>query len=157
MLPEKPVHANYLPKQPHALVRWFPLIKNGYRRKLDEANGAYQIARTAYNNILEQRSHFLSQLEKDSKIQNNAVLEFARNYTAGEPRAVSTYFELILGRSQYPEPFPPDRQVAYVPESKQLIVEFELPTLANAIPTAEKYRYVRKSDEVLEVKRSEKF
>jgi restriction system protein len=84
------------------------------------------------------------------------VVEFARSYTMGEPNAACTYFELVLGSTKYPEIFPIERKIAYVQEAKQLVVEFDLPIFSDAIPTAERYRYVRKSDEVVEAKRPEK-
>ncbi len=155
-LHDKPVLANYLPRRPSVFVRWIPPVKAAYRRKYEQANRTYSNAQIAYNNILERRSKFLSLLKVKIDRQNNAVIEFARNYSLGEPRAVSTYFELVLGQSKYPEAFPLERKVAYVSESKQLVVEFELPTLADAVPTAEKFRYIRKADEIVEGKRPEK-
>jgi restriction system protein len=155
-IPDKPVPENYLPRLPNIFVRWIPPVKTAYRRRYEQANGKYSDAQKAYSNIIEKRVEIFSLLKKKIAQQNNAVIEFAKNYTLGEPRAVSTYFEMVLGRSNYPDAFPPMRQVAYVPESKQLVVEFELPTLADAIPTTEKFRYVKKTDEVVEVSRPEK-
>jgi restriction system protein len=68
----------------------------------------------------------------------------------------SVYFELVLGQSKYPDVFPIERKVAYLPESKQLVVEFELPAFSEAVPVVEKFRYVKKTDEIIEAKRNEK-
>ena len=89
---------------------------------------------------------YFAAMKKNVDEQNNAVVEFARSYTMGEPNAVCTYFELVLGSTKYPETFPIERKIAYVQEAKQLVVEFDLPLFSDAIPTAERYRYVRKSD-----------
>jgi restriction system protein len=49
-----------------------------------------------------------------------------------------------------------ERKIAFVQEAKQLVVEFDLPLFSDAIPTAEKYRYVRRTNDVVEAKRSER-
>jgi restriction system protein len=67
-----------------------------------------------------------------------------------------TYFRLVLELSAYPDMFPHHRKLAYLRESKQLVIEFELPTLDKAVPTQQKFRYIKKTDEIVEVQRSEK-
>lgn len=49
---------------------------------------------------------------------------------------------MMLERSEYPEGFPQDFRLAYVPESKELIIEYELPT-AEVVPAVAEYRYVK--------------
>jgi restriction system protein len=153
-LPEKPILI--APKQPSFFIRWLPGIMRSYRRKIHETNTMFEFARTRYNAILRRRSEALSLIKREVDELNNSVVEFARNYSAGEPDAVSAYFELVLARSKYPDAFPLERKVAYVKESAQLIIEFELPTFADAVPATEKFRYIKKSDEIAEVKRNEK-
>ena len=72
---------------------------------------------------------------------------FQTNFEAGDVSAVGQYFSLALDASDYPEDFPRGRRVAYVPESKQLVVEVEFPD-ANVIPSAGEFRYVRSHDAI---------
>ncbi len=153
---EKPLLERYMPKAPSIFIRWVPGIMSGFRRKSKQAEEAFNGAQRIYAEIIRRRTEVFRSMKAKADKQNNAVIEFARNYTRGEPRAVTAYFELVSAQTKYPEAFPLERKVAYVPESKQLVVEFELPTLADAIPTVEKFRYVRKTDEIVETKRSEK-
>jgi restriction system protein len=155
-LPEKPALSSYLPKLPNIFVRWIPGVSGSHRRKRDKAAAAFGVAQAAYNEILRKRSETFSQLKRKANDQNNAVIEFARHYTAGEPNAVATYFELVLTKSSYPDGFPLERRVVFLSESKQLVIEFELPTLSDIIPTTEKFRYVKKSDEIVGTALSEK-
>lgn len=155
-IPRTPDARDYLPSRPSMLIRWLPGIMINYRHKCEQATAQFDIARTNYEQILRKRSTAIASLQRNAQEQNKAVVEFARNYTLGQPEAVTTYFELVLGRSPYPDAFPPERRVAFVPESRQLVVEFELPTFADAVPTAEKFRYIRKTDEIVEVRRSDK-
>lgn len=41
--------------------------------------------------------------------------------------ALVSYFDRVLQRSAYPDDFPHHFRLAYVPESRQLVTEFELP------------------------------
>lgn len=77
---------------------------------------------------------------------NREVDQFAAAVAAGSPEAVVEYFDMVLANSIYPEGFPQRHRVAYVPESAQLVVEYELPTL-EAIPQVREYRYVKARDE----------
>lgn len=155
-LPKKPLLENYLPSRPNVFVRLLPGIMRGYRRRLAEANRSFVAAQQSYGQIAQKRAEAFRSIQKEVQDHNNTVIEFARSYTSGAPEAVTAYFELVLSQSPYPDVFPPERRVAYVPELKQLLVEFELPTFADAVPLAEKFRYVKKTDEIVEVKRSEK-
>jgi len=49
---------------------------------------------------------------------------------------------MVLEASAYPDDFPQQFQFAYVPESKQAVVECELPTVGVS-PVVKAYTYVR--------------
>jgi hypothetical protein len=93
-LSEKPALPDYLPKIPNVFIRWLPGVMGSYRRKRDDANKAFGVAQSAYDEVLRKRAETFSLLKKKANDQNNAVIEFARSYTAGEARAVTAYFEL---------------------------------------------------------------
>ena len=86
---------------------------------------------------------------------NREVDQFAAAVSAGSPEAVVEYFDMVLANSIYPEGFPQRHRVAYVPESAQLVVEYELPTL-EAIPQVREYRYVKARDETASTARPAK-
>ena len=75
------------------------------------------------------------------------------DYEAGDSAAVAAYIEavladLILLREQQPQQV----KVAYVPESRQVVVEYELPPV-EVVPRVKSYRYVKKTDDVKETAR----
>ena len=75
------------------------------------------------------------------------------DYEAGDSAAVAAYIEavladLILLREQQPQQV----KVAYVPESRQVVVEYELPPV-EVVPRVKSYRYVKKTDKVKETAR----
>lgn len=79
---------------------------------------------------------------------HNAEIErFAAALAAAEPERVVEYFGMVLDNSVYPDDFPQHYRLAYVPESRQLVVEYHLPTL-DVIPAVREYRYIKSRDEI---------
>lgn len=80
---------------------------------------------------------------EEKRAQRDAeVTELQRSYAAGEPEAVVLYNEMVLSNSDYPAGFPGQFRLAYLPESRQLVIDFELPTPEIVPPIAE-YRYIK--------------
>lgn len=84
----------------------------------------------------------LAAFEKERSQREREVTELKRGYNAGEAESVEAYNTMVLERSDYPSGFPQQFELAYVPESKQLVVDYELPTVDIVPPIAE-YRYVK--------------
>ena len=79
--------------------------------------------------------------------QNAEVDAFREAYHAGEPDAVLNYASMVLASSRYPQDFPQQHRVAYVPESRQLVIEMDLPGFA-VVPENLEFRYVKSKDEI---------
>ncbi|MGC2208097.1 MAG: restriction endonuclease, partial [Candidatus Dormiibacterota bacterium] len=107
--------------------------------RLDEARKAHDLA--------------VDRLRETIETLDAAVDALATAFAAGDPQAVIQYFSLVLAQSKYPDEFPTERRVAFVPESRQLVVEIELPTMGAAVPTERAFRYVRARDEIESVPR----
>jgi restriction system protein len=69
-----------------------------------------------------------------------------------DPETVASYFSDVLDKSSYPEGFPRAHRVAFVPESRQLVVELELPAVS-IVPSVKAYRYVKSRDVIEETAR----
>lgn len=55
---------------------------------------------------------------------------------------------MVLTRSEYPENgFPQAFRLAYLPDSKELVVEYNLPEIA-VVPRELEYRYVKTRDAI---------
>jgi len=72
-------------------------------------------------------------------------------YLAGDPKGITEYIELTLTAMQLGTDSPKAR-VVYLPESRQLVVEYELPA-DDIVPKAKSYRYVKSQDKVVETSR----
>ncbi|WP_436534582.1 restriction endonuclease [Actinoplanes sp. HUAS TT8] len=93
--------------------------------------------------------------EAQAAARNAEVDRFAAAFAAGEPQAVVDYFGMVLANSVYPDDFPQQYRLAYVPESRQLVVEYELPGL-DVVPAVRDHRYVKTRDEVTSTARPAK-
>ena len=101
-------------------------------QKLKEASEAHDRKRAAYLENVRRR--------------NAEVDDFAQRYRTHEVDAIVAYNNMVLERSEYPEGFPEDFSVAYVPESKELVVDHQLP-LPAIVPQVQEVRYSKTKDE----------
>ena len=84
--------------------------------------------------------------------QHAEIDNFQRELSARSPAAIVDYFTMILNSSDYPDGFPQYAKLAYVPESKQLVIEYDLPSF-DIIPEVGSYKYVKTKDEVTQIAR----
>ena len=84
--------------------------------------------------------------------QHDAIDAFKAELDAGDPDSIITYFDLVLRSSAYPESFPREFKLAYVPASRQIVVEFQFPPL-DVVPAVKTYRYVKTHDTIAETAR----
>ncbi len=147
-------------KFPNWFQRLFPSTETKHQRALAEAKEKYQAACDEHKATESRRKAELQKLhaeyEKEKAVflqkveqRNSAVDQFRDRYFAAEVEAIIAYNTMVLERSQYPEGFPQVIRVAYVPESKELVIEYELPTL-DIIPSVAVCKYVKARDAVEE-------
>ena len=73
-------------------------------------------------------------------------------YRGGDPAGIAAHVESALTAMPLPRRINPRAAVAYSPESRRLVVEYELPTV-DVVPNAESYRYVESREVVVETAR----
>jgi restriction system protein len=82
--------------------------------------------------------------------ETNAAIEHKRSqYYSKDAEAVAEYCNLVLSRSEYPDFFPQSFEVAFNPENEILIVDYDLPSVAD-LPTLKEIKYVLSRDEYQE-------
>lgn len=137
--------------------------RSNYQKQLLDAESQFNRDFQAYEhaenerktNLLVQQKEYEGQ--RDSALaeivkRNSEIAELAKAYQSGEPQAIITYNVMVLERSQYPEGFPQEFRLAYIPESKELVIEYELPT-TEIIPTVQEYRLAKNKETLEEVGR----
>jgi restriction system protein len=103
------------------------------KTKLEQLNAEYETNRQAFLQKVQQRDQEVTELEAA--------------YIAGEGSAVITYTTMVLERSEYPDGFPQNFRLAYMSESKEVVIDYDLPWL-DVVPTITDYKYNRTKDTI---------
>jgi len=151
-----PELASFMPPPLSGLAKLVPGAGKKYERAVTDATQRCNAEKALHEESERQRIQALEAAEREyqegvAKItarvdaQNREIDEFRAQFDASDPEAVVQYFSLVLDRSHYPERFPKTHRVAFVPESKQLVVEYELPA-SSVVPDVKQYRYVKARD-----------
>ena len=155
---ERPRIENF-PPAPTGVGKFVPGAKAKHEQALEEGRQLFARAETGWAErerereaaLVEARAAHEAEVEKiNAKVaeQNAEIDEFAARFEVSEPAAIVEYFSLVLDASRYPEGFTKNHRIAFVPESKQLVVEYELPSIEEAVPTDKQYRYVKARDAI---------
>jgi len=153
-----PVESDFLPKELSGLAKLKPGAGKRYARDLEEgqqrhkaeveAHAERELTRLAeLEDARRQHDERVVGIKEAAEAQNREIDEFRSRLDAAEPQAVVDYFSLVLDKSSYPSEFPKQFKIAFVPESKQLVVEYELPA-ATAVPEARAFKYVKARDAI---------
>ncbi|CAG0928878.1 Mrr restriction system protein [Thermoflexales bacterium] len=81
--------------------------------------------------------------------QNEGVNRQRASYLAGEPEAVTSYCDMVLSRSEYPEFFPHEYNLDYNSENHMLIIDYTLPA-PDDLPTLVEVKYAASKDDFTE-------
>ena len=124
------------------------------KAQFEEASRQYQERETTrLASLAKAKAEFdqqAAELAAATNAQHAEVDELEKRYQAGDPDAVTEYFEAVLSALEYPFERARNDRVAFSQASKQLVIELELPDIA-AVPAAREYRYVKTRDETAEV------
>jgi len=154
----EPQWSSFEPKAPGFFGRLMPGALPKQQAKVDAARAALESKHAEWSDYEQKRLAWLADAtarhanqvraaEAVADAQHADIDVFEAAYRSGDADAVEQYFSIALARDTLPEGFPHTARTAYVKESRQLVVERELPTV-NIVPTVNAYRYVRSSDSV---------
>lgn len=142
------------------LRKLMPMLENKYQQALDRAQQKFDYDLIQYESLEEDRLSKLESIKTDYEQQksnfdakvaseNLEVDQFEERYRNGDSEAVIAYNNLVLERSHYPIDFPQQFRLAYLPDSRELVVDYEIPT-KDIIPIVSEYKYVKTRDEITE-------
>jgi restriction system protein len=148
---------DYALPEPGALNRLFGGTAR-HERQTAEARARYEVAVSAHGQREASRKRSLAEaragyerIVADTRAKaaaENATLATRRaGFAAGDPEAVEWFVSRVLDTSRYPDGFPRQYQVAYRPENRDVVVEFELPP-QKVVPAVRGYRYVKARDAI---------
>ena len=156
-----PVPDAFRPAPPAGLSKIFG--KSKYEQALEEGRVRYEGAVRDHAAREQQRTAALAKTraewraaadaaDAEAQEQHAEIDAFEADYRHGVQDAIAAYCSMVLEASQYPKGFPQRFKLAYVPESRQVVTEYELPTVA-VVPAVKAYRYVKTSDTITETPR----
>jgi restriction system protein len=119
---------------------------------LEEHASQEQERETKLAKARQEHDEAAEQLRRGVAAQHQRIDEFRDAFAAGDASAVCSYFDLVLQRSAYPEGFPKKTRLAFVPDSKQLVIEYDLPTF-EVVPSVGAYKYVKAKKEISQTPR----
>jgi restriction system protein len=142
--------------EPSFLASLLPGASKKKQERIDAADKAYSDAMEQFEselaNYIDKMNKLKSEYEtKENRYQkelfeeNQKVDDFKTSYSQGEPQAIIEYYNWVLDRSKYPDLCPQEFKIAYVVESNELVVDYELPT-PDIVPPDKEYRYIKSKD-----------
>jgi restriction system protein len=154
----------YAPIEPTGLSRIFGGAAR-HERQTAEARTRFEAAMSDCRQREDRRQRALAsaKAEYERKVTDarakaaaqNAVVQARRAaFAAGDAEAVEWFVGRVLDASRYPDGFPRRYQVAYRPENRDVVVEFEFPP-QQVVPMVRGYRYVKVRDVIEPLPRPE--
>lgn len=130
--------------------------QNRYKQALQQAQNKYECAVREANEHERQRAAALEDAKREHAETNRRAAEQARDankaldgvqksYDEGEVPGIIAFNSAVLLRSEYHDGFPQQFRLTYMPESKQIVAEYELPN-TSVVPKPES-RYARSRPE----------
>src|SRR5262249_36117828 len=150
----------FLTVRPRTFFERLFFRRERYERDRHQAEARYREAEERHDTAEQERVQKIAELEAKHEAKRKQQLAEIRQFNAdvdehkraselGEPHAVIAYCSMVLERSRYPEGFPQSFRIAYVPDSQQLVIDYELPSAA-IVPRVMEFRYVKTKDAIEE-------
>lgn len=155
-LPEEPHREAFMPAEPGFFSQLLPGTARRHKTKVAEAERLYSSQLAEFEEVRRRRSEAMTMLRASADANNRSVEAFRQALLNGEPEVIRTYCQIVLERSEYPQGFPHEMRVAFVSESRQIVIDYRLPTINEIIPKVEKYKYIKASDEIIDNKKPER-
>jgi restriction system protein len=162
---EPPRPESYRPKAPGFFARLIPGIKARHQLALREARVKFDADVTAHRereksrqlalpSAKKEHEERLRQLEQTIARQHAEIDALESEYAGGKKEAVRQYCEAVLSGQLNPDGWPQSFKIAFVPESKQVVVEYNFPGF-DIISDVAAHKYVRSKKEITTIRRSE--
>jgi restriction system protein len=160
-----PALEDYRPLAPGFFARLIPGVKARYQIAVREARIKFEADVAAHGEREKLRlvalqtaeEHHLDEvtkLKENTARQHSQVDALRLNYEAGKRDAVQRYCKRVLSDQSNPDGWPKSLKIAFVPESKQIVVEYDFPRF-DFISEIAAYKYVKAKKEITTTRRPE--
>lgn len=135
---------------PHPPLSFFKRLIPGSKKRynlleakriseLDTLKINYEISKISYEEKMNQ--------------QNIEIDKFELSYKEGYKNSIINYCLMVLERSEYPENFPKNYKIAYISESNEVVIDYELPK-PDIVPHIQEYKYVKSIDAIKKIQKN---
>jgi restriction system protein len=149
----RPPTPQTVPVPPSFLARLVPGTERRHQEALARHRAEEYVREREWQTEVDRRKaeHAVAVRALESKVQqrDHEVQEWESAYRASDPDAIVAYNTMVLERSEYPDGFPQHARLAYLPESKQLVIEYELPGPL-VVPSVTEYTFGKSRDVIQE-------
>lgn len=121
------------------------------KRRIENENRS---RKEKYNSNLASWKHEVETWKSDQKKLHESVEEKKKKYFELNKEAILDYCEQVLSNSEYPDWFPKLFDLEYQPETKTIVVEYNLPSIAS-MPRTNEVKYIKSSGQLKEYLLSE--
>jgi restriction system protein len=153
--PRKPVRGWFLESRIAAYEQEIQRIDERYTQNCLYIEQAEQQREKEYSEFRKKWQKDNNSHIRTAKSINLAVDIFEHSFTECDPNAVTQFFSFVLSSSNYPSWLNMPFRLNYSESSHLLAIELELPTV-DVVPKAKRYRYVRSTDSVRIMERSDR-
>ncbi|MEV4525780.1 restriction endonuclease [Streptosporangium sp. NPDC049304] len=158
----QPDWATYVPAPPGIVGKIFGGAAR-YERELIAARHSYESDVTdhqqreskrlsALANARAEHDRWAGELQAKASAENAQLDRRRQGLEVGDAKAVEWFVSQVLKTAQYPTGFPRRSQVAYRPENRDVVVEFELAP-RNVVPDVRGYKYIKTRDAIAPIPR----
>jgi restriction system protein len=158
-----PQWEDFAPARPRRPGRLFRRAR--YNRQIAAARTRFETAQAGHREQEKRRREGLAaaKAQHDKEVTEERARAARRNayvsarqsaFGNADADAVEWFVGCLLNASGYPDVFPREHQVAYRPQNRDVVVEFELPP-RRVVPSVRAFRYVRTRDVIEPMPRPE--
>ncbi|GGG25410.1 restriction endonuclease [Paenibacillus abyssi] len=166
------------PEQPEKEVPVFSLMERIFKskkeRKIKQYNDLFAVSILSWEKVKSEIDIYNQSIEQEHQLElqkwNERVEEWTRSkneflklqeefnvkidhlkesYYNLNSDSILEYCDMVLNNSDYPDTFPKNYELEYIPESKILIIEYELPSI-DSMPTIKEVKYIASKKELKE-------
>lgn len=152
----QPMRSSFGPKPQGFFARFVPGASKRHAARLAQWDAIFNRQVEEYATKKRKIAGDLQAQKLQAESYNRSIDEFISKLASSDSDAIKAYFELVFQRSKYPEGFPKTTRIAHVADSRQLVIDYQMPTIDTIISTAEKYKYTKASDEISQTNKTEK-
>lgn len=137
-----PVKEQFVKKSFSKSLSFIPALKKRAEEQLENEEKAFKKA-------LEEYELHKKEWETNQNEHNTTLARKKASYENGKTEGVENYIDMVLDRSNYPEPLNIGEELLYDNDTKTLLVEVDMPT-SESLPRTISYKYVATTDVVEE-------